>query len=159
MAEDFVGSVQSPGGFVFGVQGWTWGEPRPRSITFFLDGTAKVSDQHGRPIAGTETDGKKVLFAPAPPGNDDPPGTRAKYANHAQVIAALADERVDWLKLACAGWPQLPYAELKKLPSLPPTPLVELRKIRDPELRRDALRARREADEVREKELEAAAEE
>jgi hypothetical protein len=53
--------------------------------------------------------------------------------------------------IACAGWPQLNYEELKKLPELPPTPLEELRKIRDPQLRKDALRVRREVDSAREK--------
>lgn len=147
------GEFQSPGGFVFGVQGWTWGEPRPRSITFFLDGTAKVSDQHGRPIRGTVVENKEVLFAQGPPKNDDAPGARANLASHAQVIEALAVERVDWRDLSCAGWPQLSYDELKKLPELPPTPLEELRKIRDPQLRKDAMRARREANEVRAKEM------
>ena len=148
-----VGQMQSPGGFVFGVQGWAWGEPRPKSITFFLDGTAKVCDQHGRPIKGTVVDNKAVLFAQAGPTNDDLPGARANLATHAQVIAALATERVDWRKLSCAGWPQLSYKELSALPDLPPTPLDELRKIRDPQMRKDALRARREVDSAREKEL------
>ena len=151
----------SPGGFIFGVQGWTWGEPRPKSITFFLDNTAKVSDQHGRPIKGTvdPSTNREVRFASRPPAQDDPPGARAGLATHAQVIAALVVERVDWQKLACAGFPQLPYEELKKLPSLPPTPIEELRKIRDPQLRKDALKARREVDEARIKEEQVAAEE
>jgi hypothetical protein len=145
----------------FGVQGWTWGEPRPKSITFFLDGTAKVSDQHGRPIRGTVVDNKEVRFADAAPiadrGGDVVP--RPQFASHAQVIAALAAERVDWLKLDRAGWPQLPYDELVKLAELPPTPLEELRKIRDPQLRKDALRARREADDARSKEMQEAEQE
>lgn len=154
MAEEQVSEgFQSPGGFVFGVQGWTWGEPRPKSITFFLDGSAKVCDQHGRPIKGTVVDNKEVLFAQGPPKNDDMPNTRAHLASHAQVVAALTAERVDWRALVCAGWPQLSYADLKALAELPPTPLEELRKIRDPALRKDALRARREADEIRTKEL------
>ena len=147
------GEFQSPGGFVFGVQGWNWGEPRPTSITFFLDGTARVSDQHGRPIRGTTVDNKEVLFAPTSPKNDDAPGARSRYATHVEVIDALTKELVDWQKLTCAGWPQLPYSELKELPELPPTPLDELRKIRNPELRRDALRIRREANEVMTREL------
>lgn len=170
MHEDVTGQFQSPGGFIFGVQGWTWGEPRPTSITFFLDGTAKVSDQHGRPIKGTVVDGKQVLFAQTAPENDPAPGVREKYASHADVIEALAAERVDWLKLNCAGWPQLPYADLMKLPIkvLPPCAttlteresfLGELRKIKDPDLRKDAIRARREMDELKAKELAAVAEE
>lgn len=142
------GEFQSPGGFVFGVQGWTWGEPRPKSITFFLDNTAKVCDQHGRPIRGTVIDNKEVRFASAPPKNDELPGARAGYATHVQVISALEAERVDWKSLDCSGWPQLPYGELKKLPQLPPTPTEELRKIQDKQLRKDALRARQEADEL-----------
>lgn len=153
---NIVGEFQSPGGFIFGCQGWTWGEPRPKSITFFLDNTAKVSDQHGRPIKGTIVDNKAVLFAQCAPVADDVPGVRDKLATHAQVIAALAEERVDWQKLACAGWPQLPYAELKKLRGLPPTPLDELRKIKDATLRKDALRIRREVDETSARELLAA---
>ena len=144
---------------MFGVQGWTWGEPRPKSITFFLDGTAKVSDQHGRPIRGTRVDNKEVLFAQAPPKNDDPPGARQHLATHAQVIAALAAERVDWRTLVCAGWPQLPYAELRAMDVLPPTPIEELRKIQDSSLRKDALRARREANDAVTKELQAIEEE
>lgn len=136
-SNNVAGEFQSPGGFVFGVQGFSWGEPKPKSITFFIDGTTRVSDQHGRPILRAMQDNKEVRL-------DGP---------HATVIAALAKERIDWTKLACAGWPQLPYAELMKLKSLPPTPLEELRKISDPAIRKDALRARRESDAVREKEL------
>lgn len=152
--QDYVGEFQSPGGFVFGVQGWIWGEPRPRAITFFLDNTAKVSDQHGRPIKGiVSADNKEIRFAAGPPGNDDPPGARAHLATHAQVIKALAEERIDWQTLGCAGWPQIPYEELKKVAKLPPTPLEELRKIQDPALRKDALRMRREVDEAHTREL------
>lgn len=137
-ATDRMGEFKSPGGFVFGVQGWTWGEQKPTSITFFLDGKAKVCDQHGRPIRGVVKDGQPVYF---------------EKCTHAQVIAALADERIDWTTLACAGWPQLPYEQLKALKELPPTPLEELRKITDVDLRKDALRIRREVDEARAKEL------
>ena len=42
--------VRSPGGFVFGIQGWEYGEVRPKAVTFFMDGTAKVSDHHGNAI-------------------------------------------------------------------------------------------------------------
>jgi hypothetical protein len=154
------GEFESPGGFVFGVQGWSWGSPQPRAITFFLDGTAKVSDQHGRPIRGTSVDNKEVLFAITPPVHDEAPTVRAKLATHAQVIAALHKERVDWRTLSCAGFPQLPYEELKKLgDALPPTPLEELRKIKDADLRKAAIRARREADEVRDREMAAIQEE
>ena len=156
--EDLYG-LTSPGGFVFGVSGWHWGEPRPKTITFFLDNTAKVSDQYGRPIPGVEVDGKRVRFALGPPANDESPLVRAGLATHAQVIAALAVERVDWRTLTCAGFPQLPYAELKKMTDLPPTPIEELRKIKDSTLRKDALRARREVDEARASEMQAAAEE
>ena len=78
---------------------------------------------------------------------------------HTQVIAALAQERVDWQSLVCAGWPQLPYAQLTALKELPPTPLDELRKIKDPALRKDALRIRREVDAARDKEMQVAEEE
>ena len=148
----------SPGGFEFGVQGWNWGEPRPRAITFFLDGTAMVTDQHGRPIKGASLDGKEVWFATRPPQNDDPTpgqvkvGTMVrKLASHADVVAALEAEGISWRKLVCAGWPQLPYSVLKEvygaeLQGLPPTPMDELKKIRDSEMRREAFRARMEYD-------------
>lgn len=172
--EDIYG-LESPGGFVFGVTGWHWGEPRPTSITFFLDNTAKVSDQHGRPIKGVEVNGKQVRFAAVGPPARYPevsrPTEEAKgLATHAQVIAALAAERIDWRGLTCAGFPQLPYEELSKLPDDVVPPLAttaeehnsfigELRKIRDPELRKAALRHRREQFEVREKEARVAEEE
>ncbi len=147
-------SAESPGGFVFGPQGWTWGQPIPKTITFFLDGTAKVSDQFGRPIKGVVgQNNRAILFAPSPPGNDDHPDARREYANHQQTIAALEHEKVDWKKLTWAGFPQIPYEELKKLPALPPTPIKELRKIKDSKLRADAIKARREADEARYREL------
>lgn len=139
------GEFKSPGGFVFGVQGWTWGEQRPTSITFFLNGTCKVSDQHGRPIRGTiSASGKPVYF---------------ESSSHAEVMEALAEERVDWRTLNPVGWPQLPYAKLKELKELPPTPVSELRKIKDAPLRRDALKIRREVDEAQAKELQLTADE
>ena len=137
--ENRSGEFESPGGFVFGVQGWIWGEQRPTCITFFLNGTTKVSDQHGRPIKGTVSkDGKPCYF---------------EKCSHAQVVAALTEERIDWTTLTCAGWPQLPYTQLKALKELPPTPSEELRKIDDPVLRKDALRIRHEVDEARAKEM------
>lgn len=144
MGRDYSGEFRSPGGFVFGTQGWTWGEQRPTAITFMLDGTCKVSDQHGRPIKGTVKDNRPLYF---------------DRCSHAQVVAALAEERVDWQTLVCAGWPQLPYAQLKALKMLPPTPIDELRKIADSDLRNDALKIRREMDAAREKEAALAAEE
>lgn len=164
------GTAQSPGGFVFGPQGWTWGQSRVTSITFFLDNTAMVCDQYGRPIRGTSHDGKETKFALTPPaspfqGDSDIPVPRG-FATHAQVVAALEAERIDWTKLTCAGWPQLPYDRLKELTTpngngqaqfrFPSTPEDELRKIRDPKVRKDALRLRREweADHAKELELE-----
>mgnify|MGYP001612654436 CR=1 FL=1 len=138
------------------MQGWDWGEPRPKTITFFIGcggeccsragetcphhGSAKVCDQHGRPIRGAVVNNKEVVFA---------------TATHAQVIDALTAERIDWQKLTSAGWPQLPYEQLRQLKSLPPTPEEELLKIFDPRLRRDAIRAKRECLAVRAKEVEA----
>lgn len=142
--QSIVGEFRSPGGFIFGVQGWQWGDQRPTTITFFLDGTARVCDQHGRPIKGVVHDGKPCYF---------------ERCTHAEVIAALARERVDWRLLTCAGWPQLPYLSLKELAALPPTPIDELRKIKNATLRKDALRARREADEAVAKEALVEAEE
>jgi hypothetical protein len=124
--------MESPGGFIFGVQGWDWGVQQPKSITFFLDGTAGVYDQHGRPIRGAIRDGKEVLFA---------------KSTHVEILATLEAERIDWKNLSMAGWPQIPYDELIELSQLPPTPIEELRKIKDRKLRKDAIRARREADE------------
>lgn len=159
------GSVQSPGGFEFGIQGWSPGEPRPTSITFFLDGSAMVCDQHGHAIRGAVTPtGERLWFATAPPPGDRYSERTASprkvavdrkevpLATHEQVVAALDAERVDWKKLTCAGWPQLAYFSLKELSALPPTPVEELRKIRDPKMRADALRIRREADEAAAKE-------
>ena len=189
----------SPGGFEFGIQGWSYGQPVPKSITFFLDGSAMVCDQYGRHIRRAVTpSGTEVHFADSPPdasreGNVVP---RPQFATHVQVLQALAEERIDWLAyevryrakngailtrggltmadaaklqvkllqegnsqvmldpaIVSAGWPQLPYDELKKLPELPPTPLEELRKIPDPALRKDAMRIKREWESAREKEF------
>lgn len=113
--------IRSPGGFVFGIQGWNYGEIRPRTITFFIDGTTKVSDHHGNAI---------------------PEFT----GSHKEVIAKLKEQGVDWQKIDATGWPQLPYAELKELVNVPPTPLDELVKIKNKELRMDAIKFRKEAD-------------
>lgn len=123
--------VRSSGGFVFGIQGYEYGEVKPKSITFFMDGTAKVCDHRGNPISE---------FA----------GT------HAATIAKLKEIGIDWQKLDSAGWPQLPYAELKELVAVPATPFDELMKIRDKSLRADALKLRREVDEARAEEEAAA---
>jgi hypothetical protein len=152
---EIMGEFQSPGGFVFGVQGWTWGEPRPKSITWFLDGSAKVSDQHGRPIKGAVVNNKPIYFADSAPkvdkdGRIEP---RPQFATHMQVIEALEAEGIEWQSLTSAGWPQIPYEKLKELKELPMTPKEELMKIRNQELRRDALRARNEADEATAKEM------
>jgi hypothetical protein len=80
-------------------------------------------------------------------------------ATHAQVIEALTAERIDWQKLTSAGWPQLPYEQLRQLKNLPPTPEEELLKILNPRLRRDALRAKREYTTARIKEAEGLREE
>lgn len=154
------GLPESPGGFQFGLQGWNWPEPVPRGITFFLDNTAKVTDQFGRAIKGAIIDGKPVMFAIQAPDADKDGKIvpRPQYATHQQVVAALEHERVDWRTLVRAGWPQLPYDSLKDvqdLPSMPPGEdgLPELVKIRDKALRRDALRLWKERRELVEKEL------
>lgn len=174
LENDDIYGVQSPGGFVFGVQGWHWGTPRPTSITFFLDNTAKVADQHGRPIKGVVIDGREIKFAATGPHPRYPevlrPAEERGLATHKQVIEALAMERVDWRTLTCAGFPQLCYEELVQLTegTIPPVPtttedqtasITELRKIRDSELRKAALRFRREQFEAREKEARAVEEE
>lgn len=112
----------------FGIVGWSYGVIVPKAITFFIDGTAKVFDHHGNPI-------------------------RDFKGTHAEVVQQLDDLKVEWQKLSCAGFPQLPYEELAKLESLPPTPLDELQKIKNKALRQDCMRARREAIEVLEAEL------
>lgn len=146
------GSAVSPGGFEFGVQGWHWGEPRPKSITFFTDGTAMVSDQHGRPIRGVmdATTGKELRFVMTAPMADRTGAVaeRPGFATHAQVIEALAAERIEWTTLSRAGWPQIPYDELHKVKeTLPPTPISELKKIKDQKMKEDALKMRREIEE------------
>lgn len=149
-------SYKSPGGFIFGVEGWMWGPPKPTCITFFVDNTAKVSDQYGRPIKGAIISNKEVRFALAPPSPDDKPNSRKGLATHAQVIEALFGEGVDWQTLTYAGFPQLPYSDLKKVKQLPPTPVEELIKIPNPTLRRDAVKIRRELNSILEKEREEA---
>lgn len=169
-------SMMSPGGFEFGVQGWIWGEPNPKSITFFLDGSVMVCDQHGRPIKGVVSEsGEALYFATTPPpattdnsmpyekrfhvDNMDRNGKHVqKYplATHVQVVAALVLERIDWMKLNRAGTPQLPYDELKKVPNLPLLSDEEVRRIPDRSLRSDLMKLRREQAEIRSKELEAA---
>ena len=189
------GNNISPGGFEFGCTGWVWGPPVPKSITFYLDGSCSVCDQYGRHIRCAQLNsGEQIMFADRPPDSpqDGVIVPRPQFASHAQTIAALYAERIDWLAwevrfrttggkdnvrggltmeaasklqeqllregktqvmvtqtIACAGWPQLPYEELKKLKVVPPTPAEELRKINDAVLRRDALRYRREVDEMR----------
>lgn len=158
---DSLGGMVSPSGFVFGVQGWNWSDPKATSLTFFLDGTVMVSDQYGRPIRGSVIDSKEVRFAMSPPPVDDTDealfsrllAERRQLGSHAQVVRALEADRIDWTKLARSGWPQLAYEELKKLARVPPTPMEELHKIRDPKLRKDAMRLRREADESQQREL------
>lgn len=116
--------VQSPGGFVFGIQGWEYGEVRPKAITFFIDGTARVTDHRGNAIP-------------------DLSGT------HGEVISKFADVGLDWQKLDLAGWPQLPYDELKELTYVPETPLDALMQIKDKSLRADAIRLRKELDQAK----------
>lgn len=156
---DGIQGFASPSGFVFGVQGWSWGEQRPKGITFNLDGTCKVSDQWGRPIKGALIEEYK---------DNKPTGNRIEVlfakVSHAKVIEALSHERISIEAMDCAGWPQLSYDELKKLPEkcIPPVPneetaqieyLNQLRKIKDGPLRKDALKFRREQYETLAKEM------
>ncbi len=153
------GLTISPGGFEFGIQGWMWPEPNPKSITFFLDGSAMVCDQHGRPIKGVvAADGSALYFATTPPSatTDSSLPYEKRFhvdrveggkkvrkhplATHEQVIVALESERIDWLTLNRAGTPQLLYDKLKEVPNLPMTSEEELRRIPDPQLRKDVLR-------------------
>ena len=197
---------RSPAGF--GIQGWSWGNPIPKGITFFLDGSAMVTDQYGRPIRGVlMNEGGAVLFAMTPPEavRDGPVTSRPQYATQVMVIKAMHNEGVNWLayevrwasktggvktqgnmtleaavkrqavlakdagvascvvgrQIVCAGWPQLPYEELKKLPveALPLSPMDDLRCIPDVQLRKDAMRMRREMEAIRLKEVQMATEE
>lgn len=177
-----VSGMQSPGGFQFGIEGWNWGQPTPTSVTFFIDGTAMVADQHGRPIRGAvlSSTGKEILFAPCPPvaSKEGVVVPRPWLASHSDVVAALLEEKIDVVEhmneagtacprcqgqgrfgnercrpcrgsgvkvtVQCAGWPQLEYAHLSRIKVLPPSSEEDVFKIRDPKLRRDALRVRRE---------------
>jgi hypothetical protein len=135
----------SPGGFVFGVQGFSYADPIPTCITWYIDGTAAVIDQYGRPIDAWTT---HVVVSASK--------TAVARLSHQEVVKKLADAGVNWQALTSAGWPQLPYAELKKLRELPPTPEDELRKIKDKPLRLDALKMRREADKAVREQMQAA---
>lgn len=125
--------TESPGGFVFGVQGYEYGTPIPRGITFNVDGTAKVVDHRGNPM-------------------------KTYVGSHQAVVEQLKEAvpPVDWQKLDWAGWPQLPYSDLAELTTLPPTPLEELAKIPNKALRIDAIKMRREVDAAKVEELEEA---
>lgn len=171
---EFASIRKTEGGTPFGVEGWVPPEQRVRSITFFLDGTAMVCDQRGQPVRGVDVNGKATYFALTPPVHHNPkPGYRAgqvvggrqqylKLATHAEVVAALAEERVDWEQLTWAGWPQLPYEQLKALQKPPLWPFAEGHvagspvglsctcvrcSVRDPELRAASLRYRKELEE------------
>lgn len=120
--------IKSPGGFVFGIQGYEYGEVKPRTLTFFTDGTVTVGDHRGNPI-------------------------REYNGSHKDVIDQLRANGVDWQRLEWVGWPQLPYDELKELDRVPPTPLDELMRIKDKELRLAAIKLRQETDEIRLSEL------
>ncbi len=104
----------------------------------------------------TPTGEKELYFAQTSPSADDRPGSRKNLATHVQVIEALAAEKIDWQQLTYAGFPQVPYSELKKIKQLPPTPIDELLKIVNPALRRDAIRIRKELNDAIDKEREAA---
>lgn len=90
---------KSPGGFEFGIQGFSWGQPKPTSITFFLDNTAMVCDQYGRKICRAVIGDKEVRFADSPPdaSRDGSIVPRPQFATHVQVIEALAAEKINWL--------------------------------------------------------------
>ncbi len=127
--------IASASGIPFGIEGFDYGETRVRSVTFMLNGNTRVCDHRGNEV-------------------------REMRGTHAEVIARLKEagyewyldeNRALWLKhgkdaICTAGFPQLPYDELKELPAIPVTPLDELMKIRDKLLRVDAMKARKEAD-------------
>ncbi len=149
---DWTGEVRSPGGHVFGLQGFQFADPIVCALTFYLDNTCEVHDQYGRPVRGVITkDNKTVLFAPDPPnadrGNDAYRGPH-KYATHMETVIALEGENIDWRKLPFAGTPQLDLERLQSIKDRLPegVPIEQLHKIKSPELRAAALRVRLELD-------------
>lgn len=147
-------NITSPGGIDFGIQGWDYGEIRPTTVVFLITGIARVCDHHGNPI--------EELCGP-----------------HAEVLATLKEAGFDWhiaddekstlwlvrksrgkmdknvTMMSVAGFPHLPYAELKKMPRLPETPIDELRNIKNKKHRNDALKARAEADRENQRSMDA----
>jgi hypothetical protein len=97
---DGAGNGLSPGGFEFGVTGWRWAAPIPSSVTFYLDGTASVFDQYGRPIKGVVLpNGKECKFATTPPKADDSDVVlRKQFATHAEVVEIMLSEKVDLIQ-------------------------------------------------------------
>lgn len=165
------GLKESPGGHVFGIEGWHWPAPAPTSITFFLDGSAMVADQFGRPIRGADCGGRRYYFATTAPSGElrgqdialtpyqsrqavDENRRKVRLASHQEVIEALTAERVDWTTLTWAGLPQLTYDELVSLPGLPLIGEEELRRIPDKEMRKHAIRWRRKVEEDRRADIE-----
>lgn len=133
----------SPRDIPFGIEGWSYGEIKPTTITFFTDGSAIVADHRGNPI---EKLGTLSLPTLPPSSDEDSPSKRAKYPRHSEIIAELTTMGINWQKLVYAGWPQLEYEALCEIEALPPTPREELAKIRNKALRADALKKRDEAD-------------
>ena len=172
----------------------------PSSVTFYLDNTASVFDQYGRPIKGVVLpDGKAIKFATTPPKADDCDiNLRKSFASHKEVVDIMLTERIDLIQemnetgapcpsckgaghhnnvkcqrcrgngrrntIVCSGWPQLPYEQLKKIKRMQwPFDAAHTQgnqrcgcvacNIHDPALRKDALRMKREMDEVCEKEM------
>lgn len=134
---------RSPADIPFGIQGWSYGDIKPTSITFFIDGTAIVADHRGNPI---EKLGALRMPLQPPTNEEDSYQKRASFPRHAEVIAELRQMGIDWQRLTYAGWPQLEYEQLKEIAVLPPTPRDELARIRVKALRADAIKMRDEAD-------------
>jgi hypothetical protein len=149
-ARQFQGLKTSPGGFCFGLENFTWPEPVPCAITWYLDGTASVFDQFGRPIKGFVTsDGREVLLADRPPEHQQATlkiRRTEKFCTHLQAVQALEAEEVDWRTLPSSGWPQLPIELLRSLPNLPDPPLDQLHGIKSESLRKASLLRRLEMD-------------
>jgi hypothetical protein len=97
---DAGGNGLSPGGFEFGVTGWRWPYPVPSSVTFYLDNTASVFDQFGRPIKGVVLpDGKAIRFATTPPKADGCDSNLRKiFASHKDVVSVLMGEHIDLIQ-------------------------------------------------------------
>ena len=125
---------------MFGIQGFSYANPIPHGITFMLDDTTVVYDQYGRVCTGK-----------AIPGDKD---RKCEYeGTHKEVIERLRANGIDWQNLSWAGFPQLPYSDLKKLKHIPQELSEDdWKKVPHGTIRKDMKRAAAEWKEDRKKE-------